>query len=356
VSEAISFPRASLRLTRVSFSSAALAFASLVAMAALVELGARSRVARARLGVPSVGTRHYQFDVQVARLEELVRRDGPPDCLIVGNSTAYRGFDPVVVGTAYHARTGRDLRCFTFGVGGLRLDEGSIVARLWTERLRPRLLIYVNGLADYLRRDAGVLQPSAWLDYRLGEPTLTGWLIEHSRAYRYYLRHRRWRTPRYRVERRTWAMYEANTTPDGFGSGSQRVRTRSRRAPRRHVRPTRTPPRYDFHPDIVGAMDRLAGVREHGTRLVLVEPPLAATALTFIAMSPEVAAAIRERAAGLAAERGIPRWDARALAISADSWRDPVHLKGEGARRLSEWLGEQLAGVDEREGRIPGAP
>src|SRR6188474_926496 len=84
----------SWQVTTRPFKAAALALALGVGIAGACEVAARSDTARRHLPVPSYGTRIRFFDLQMARLNALVRDHGAVDCMFLGSSGVLHGLDP----------------------------------------------------------------------------------------------------------------------------------------------------------------------------------------------------------------------------------------------------------------------
>src|SRR6185503_4142778 len=100
--------QASLRPLR----GAAVVLAVMAAIAGAFEAAARTDAAKRLLPPPSYGTRIRFFDLQKARLDALVEKDGPIDCVFLGSSSAMHALDPRVFADVYEDKTGRRLRCF----------------------------------------------------------------------------------------------------------------------------------------------------------------------------------------------------------------------------------------------------
>src|SRR5262245_44626018 len=83
------------------YRAAVLALSLLVAIAATCEIAARTDAAKRLLTLPSYGTRIRFFDAQMARLDALVRTQGPVDCALLGSSAALQALDPQAFSETY---------------------------------------------------------------------------------------------------------------------------------------------------------------------------------------------------------------------------------------------------------------
>ncbi len=164
---------------------------SAVVFGLLLALGegvVRAPLFRAHVVSNNRGGRHGQFELQLGRLETVVARDGPMDCVVLGNSMVWHDVDPEAFADGYRRQTAQDIRCFNFGVDGLPAVAAGAVAQVLIADVRPRLLIYGTTARDYVlsgaSTDATVLLEMPWLQYRLGRFSIRGWLHEKSHLYR----------------------------------------------------------------------------------------------------------------------------------------------------------------------------
>src|SRR5713101_2683636 len=151
----------------------ALALALLVLFLVASELTTRTASVRTRLLAPSVGSASRLFELQLARLNALVERQGPVDCIFLGSSLVLMALDPEAFGTGYEGGSGKRIRCFNFGVPGSLVSDVGALADVLGEDYRPRLLFYGVSFRDFLDIAKGPrLEDLAWVQYRLGTFTL----------------------------------------------------------------------------------------------------------------------------------------------------------------------------------------
>ena len=141
------------------------------------------------LSGPRIGSRHEQFEQQVARLDKLVREGEPIDCIFLGNSMIWLGVDPLVVDRVFESRTGHEIHCFNFGVSALPASSAGQIAPVLVKKYHPKILVYGTFARDYAIprdvEDAFAVSDTPWLRYQNGEFNVMGWLYENSSVFRY---------------------------------------------------------------------------------------------------------------------------------------------------------------------------
>jgi len=114
--------------------------------------------------------------------------DGLPTVLLVGGSTA-QGFAPPILERAIAARFGRPVRVVNAAYGGYNVRQEVVVAALWGGRLKPAVLISLDGQNDFEHRLRVAAPGRFFLDsaYRvyLTRPLLAplAYVASHSQAY-----------------------------------------------------------------------------------------------------------------------------------------------------------------------------
>ena len=335
----------SLRLKWPFGQTLVLALAMLVVFSSVSEVVARIPLVRSILPPPSVGTIHAQFEVQLGRLDDLVAQEGPVDCIFLGSSSVHRGIDPEIVREAYREHTGRRIRCFTFGVGyvGLPADIATLAAFI-VKVYQPRLLVCETGAHQLVEDELPKIQEltsSPWIQYHMGNPSLDGWLTEHSKAYGYYLlaastlrkpeRARLCRADETEVTRYGYrpsydVLEDVNSPPD----------------------PQQEAVSYERLADYEVSWRQLAGLEQLSrlqpqVQVLLLELPVAPAFVYFYGGGEEDyqrgTAVLKDYAERL----GMPFWPTMQLNLIPDEgWKDRYHLNHIGAPVFSRWLGEQL--------------
>jgi hypothetical protein len=318
------------------------------------EWAARSRVVYTRLLVPTVGSPARPFDLQVARLDLWVQRNGNPDCFFLGSSLALTGFEPGAFEAAFAAAGGRRIRCFNLGVPGTTAADVTALAGLVVPRYRPWLIVYGASFRDF---NAGVVGPGIatmpWVRHRLGDWNVEGWLVEHSRAYRYYLTYRGWSDPMQRYHMQRGFPGDA----DGFWPMPVRpVDYEALLDKERELFLQKMPPDR-MAPEQLAAFDVLLGGAAGDAEIVVVEMP-GPHVLTSWLTPGKPYRTFRERLRAIAQTHRAHFWENGPEVpedeLPADGWRDLVHMNDAGAAALSRWLGERVAaGVADGELRAP---
>lgn len=161
----------------------------LVIICVISEVIARTPIVKSMNLYESYGGSHPQFDTQVVRIKSRYTKEGHIDCILLGNSQILSGIDPAVLQQIYQKKTGRNITCQTFGLGGLVPSTAASLAKLLIQKYHPSIIIFGTSMFDYTfynSADASIMS-SPWVKYQLGTFSIDGWLIENSNAYRYYL-------------------------------------------------------------------------------------------------------------------------------------------------------------------------
>jgi hypothetical protein len=316
------------------------------------ELLARTTFFRSHFIPISRGTTHQQFEFQLGRLEMITALSGPVDCLLLGNSMVWRGFDPLVSGSAFQEQTGRDLRCFNFGVDALPVSTASVLAEYLIREYRPKLLIYGTDARDFSvarnDKDTTVLLDSPWIRYQMGEFNLLGWLYEKSYLYRYL----ETLANLLRLEKQ-WLFVNSpealNSDSYGF-TGDTDVGTFVSTPPHQNVH--MGPVRYLFEmlsdyrmlPENLEAFDKLISSGTETTSIALVVLPVPDMYMEFFTRKDQDYQMYLDKIRRSAELAHVTVWETPTYnVIPPDGWVDYSHLNIKGAHAFSRWLGERLA-------------
>jgi hypothetical protein len=337
------------RLWRVSAGAAAtpiLALGLLVVVLATAEVMARSAIVRGSLPAPSIGSPSRLLEVQRAGLAAQSEAEGGVDCVFLGNSLVLFGVDPAAFASEFAARTGTPVRCFNFAVSALSVSQVAPIARILAEDYRPRWLIYGLTKRDFNAGDDGpAIESIPWIRYRLGEPSLDGWLAQHSLLYGYSL---------------------MAATRDGVTGGADDFTGRLRRgffpvAPASILREADVERarvlllhqvELPESEERMRALEELFELRSSGVRIVLLEMPVHLAPTQWPPAATIAYAAVIDRVKRRAAAEGVPFWTSPPELIPSDGWFDLWHLNTKGAEAFSRWLGERAASAVQH-GEIP---
>lgn len=329
----------SWQVSPAAYRTPALAVVILVAVIGIAEIAMCSFAVRDLLHAPSVGSSSRGFELQLDGLARYAERDGPIDCLILGNSTALMGVDPESLSRSYRASTGRALRCFNFGVAGMTASAAGAVAPILADRYRPQLLIYVVSARDVGQSVEGpLLADDAWVRYQGGRFSLRGWLASHSAAFGYYLLYRQWLDPL----RWPAARSSSGTTTAGFFPIDAHLALSPALWERMQQSYTHIVEQPLSQPELDG-FSRLVGLSGQAMDVVVVEAPAHPRLRRWVRHATSFYTDAIAHMRQATRRRHVSFWRAPTQLIPGDAWVDFVHLDTRGAARLSTWLGARIA-------------
>jgi hypothetical protein len=228
------------------------------------------------------------------------------------------------------------------------------VAPILLARYRPSLLVYVvtaRDLGDSV--DGPLLADTPWVQYQRGRFSASGWLVEHSAAFRYYLLYRQWLDP---------MRWPAATSPSGTTAGGYfPVNAGLPLSPElwAHTQNAYAAGADRLPSDVeIDGLEKLLHLAGRATQIVVVEAPLHVRVQRWVRHAGHFYADAVAQIRRTTQRQRIPFWRlAGWRVIPADGWMDFVHLNRLGATRFSEWLGERIAAaVDSGRLRGPGEP
>lgn len=302
------------------------------------------------LSGPRIGSSHEQFEIQVARLDKLVREGEPIDCIFLGNSMIWLGVDPLVIDQVFESRTGRAIHCFNFGVSALPASSAGRIATMLVDKYHPKLLVYGTFARDYAIpadvEDAYAVSDTPWLRHQNGEFNLKGWLYENSSVFRYkgHMRDillRRYLesvfipedSPAYRtygLDPKFDIRIDVSEPPDPLDAGNRD--------------PVRWLSHYKIHEENVDGLRRILQLSDRETRVVVLEMPFHENAYDFFANGEQDYARYIQQVSSMAEAAHTSIWRlADQPPLPIEGWWDYFHLNLTGARHFSEWLGNQVA-------------
>lgn len=279
------------------------------------------------------------LDLQLVKIDALVRAEGGIDCLFLGNSLALFGMDPVAFASGLAARGGPSLRCFNFAVPGIAVSGTAAIAGILARDHRPALMIYGVAPRDFNDdAEAPSIEATAWIRYRYGIPTIDGWLAEHSRAYRYFLAlaggHLREPSMLRRFAAGAPRGFLANATATVFDEAAFE-------SAQRLVSGQMDYPTSDQQ---LRALEGLLALSSApGVQVALVELPLRLPAARWPPAAMASYRRVMDRVQRGAQEAGVPFWTPPPDLVPSDGWVDLWHLNARGAEIFSRWLGERAA-------------
>jgi hypothetical protein len=340
--------RRALRLTLPFGRTAGLALVFLVLFAGICEALARSGLLESRLPPRDVGG-YYAIGPSLNRLDTVIADEGPVHCFFIGSSATAWGIDPLAFAAAYERRTGEPIHCYNFGLGGMTASGVGIIAEILVNDYQPALIVYGAAARDFAPdyRDP-IIETSAWTRYHLGEFSLEGWLIDHSFAYQHYLYVRNWPREYFREDQASRWSAKEHVSSYGFLPLPY-----SRDVLSRPPDPVDNPMNaemfetlsgYDPLPSDVAGLERLLALKQRGVEIVVVAMPVPETHYAFYDNGKQDYQKFLDQVERSTRASGVTFWVADgATLIPDDAWADYFHVTGQGARIVSEWLGERVS-------------
>ena len=318
----------------------------------------RSEFFQQPLTPPKMGSRHYQLGHKLALLDELIRKNGGVDCIMLGSSMVDMGFDPAAFEMGYMEMTGRDIRCFNFGIDASTMASTAALTRIVVEDYHPRLLLVGTDPRDYAvpkeDTDPAVILNSPWVAYRQGDFSLEGWLLDHSYLYRY--RQHLGRLARFQFEDTLWSKTKLNyeTMPNGF-TPRNKVSTYVNDPPKPDddsfevTYYTRIYSSYEMLDENLEELESIMEYNESGIPVIVVEMPVPDGLYYFFGEGKSDYNRFVTQVDELATLHHVPFWQTEPLDFIPDNgWVDYNHLNKRGAEIFSTWLGQQVGGADNR--------
>ena len=305
-----------------------------------------------------MGSRHYQLGHKLALLDELIKKIGRVDCIMLGSSVVDHGFDPAAFETGYKEIMGRDIRCFNFGIDASTAASTAALVRIVVEDYHPRLVLIGTDPRDYAvpreDPDPAVILNSPWVAYRQGDFSLEGWLLDNSYLYRY--RQHLGRLARFQFGETLWPKTKLDNEilPNGFTPLSK-VSTYINDSPNPEddsfevTYYTRIYSSYQMLDENLEGLENIMDYNESGIPVILVEMPVSDGLYHFFGNHESDYNRFLTRVGELATLHHVPFWQTEPLDFIPDNgWVDYSHLNKTGAEIFSTWLGQQVGTAEHR--------
>jgi hypothetical protein len=235
------------------------------------------------------------------------------------------------------ARTGTPARCFNFAVSGASVAQVAPIARILAEDYRPQWLFYGITKRDFnAGADAPAIESTPWVRYRLGEPSLDGWLAQRSLLYGYSLMLAARGAGTRRADEPTVQLRRGfrPAAPEPMLREADVERAKALMLP--HLEQPASEER-------MRALDALFELRSSGLNIVLLEMPVSLPRAQWPPAAAIAMTALMDRVKRRADVRAVPVWTPPLDLIPPDGWSDVWHLNATGAETFSRWLGERAA-------------
>jgi hypothetical protein len=291
---------------------------------------------------PSLGGRHLQMEEQLARLERYANEVGQVDCIFLGSSLVWLGFNPATFEEAFFAETGQAIHCFNLGVETLPANAASALAEVVVEKYHPWLFLYGTSARDYAispeEEDSRVVLDTPWLRYQLGERGPLPWLLGNSLALRYLGE----LSGLIRFDEEAWTHLRSNEDSSrGFLAKTRPPEEVHFQAAARDAARWLQP--YEIVPANLDGLAHIAQQEGAGSQVVVIEMPVSeAYAAYFEQGQADYDRFVRRVGETLTAEQSLFIRAAPGL-IPDDGWWDRSHMNEIGANLFSEWLAGRIA-------------
>lgn len=289
------------------------------------------------------GTGNHDLEQRLNHLDAFCREQGSPEYIFIGNSKVGQGVDEPVVVDSFQETAGFRPGCVNFGFGGNTTEFLPVILRILEEDFSPRF--FVIDLMGPYQSSTFDFQSSQWIQYRMGNFNISGWMIEHFHFMRVFLMIRHWmEQPREDYQFRAALRDRGRVRDIGFSEEKRRELLEREKEARRDEEifkafPDEIPPGGKDEEEAFSRIISLAGPE----KLVFFELPLSFR----ITRSLGDYRYRRERSDELARKHGIPLLripDPGDLPL--ESWmRDGLHMEEPGIAAFSDWLGRALAGL-----------
>lgn len=326
---------------------------------------ARQETFRSYLTPVRFGSRHSQLGYKLSLLEA-AQQKGSIDCIAIGSSTVDVGFDPDAFEKGYHEITGRDIRCFNFGIDASSSISAAAIARILVEDHHPRLLIFGTDARDYVvvpeDRDTAVVLDTPWVQYRQGHFSLEGWLQENSYFYRYRQHLARLARLNFEGTLRTHTRLSSKLRPNGYNpTFKTAIYINDPPDPEDEsyevVYYRRIYSSYQVRDENVLALEKIIDYKKAGTRVIIVEMPIADGLYYFFGNGEADYYKFVSRVEEVTVRHETPFWQTEPLdSIPDNGWSDYSHLNAAGAEIFSLWLGQQVGETDGQQPPLPPSP
>jgi hypothetical protein len=271
---------------------------------------------------------------------------------MVGSSIVDVGFDAKVFENVYQEIAGWEIRCFNFGIDASSAVSSAALVKILVEDYHPRLLLLGTDPRDYAvpstDRDPAAILDSTWIQYRLGDFSLDGWLQDYSYLHRY--RQHFSRLFRFEFEGTLWLETQLNfpILPNGHtpisavnldvGLPPDPLNTSYEVTYYNRIYSN-----YQMLDENLIALEDILKYNGTETRVIVVEMPVSDGLYYFFGNGEADYEKFVTYVSELTSLRQVPFWRTEPLdSIPDDGWSDYSHLNVTGAEVFSAWLGEQV--------------
>lgn len=297
-----------------------------------------------------MGIRHSEFGPKLQQLRKIVARDGGIDCVFMGNSTVNNAIDPERFSNVYRGISGRDIKCYNFGIDAIPASVAFGLAGIIVEDFHPDVFVYGLVARDLALspgdKETILFEDAAWYRYRQGDFNLSGWLFEHSYLYRY-------RELLFCLILLDYDTVFLAADREIIGSNGfiplpgQDVDTRYPPAPDDSLFSVRRAFEvlydYSIQPSQVAGLEKLMQLNGPNLSVVIVEMPTPQTHLVFFENGEKDYNRFLDQVSRLASANAVPFITTTdGQLFPDDAWFDYSHVNAKGAEILSDWLAHRI--------------
>lgn len=295
--------------------------------------------------IPSLGGRHLQMEEQLWRLERFASSEGHVDCIFLGSSLVWLGFDPPVFETAYSDATGQNIRCFNLGIETLPANAASMVAEAVVQKYHPWLLVYGTSARDYAidtsDENSRAVTDTPWLRYQLGMRTPWNTLVSNSYVFRYV----RQLGNLLRFDEDAWSnLRNGGDVSLGFLGKTETAEEVHFQAAAKDAAHWFRP--YEIRPVNLDGLAAIARQKQNGSQVVVVEMPVSDDYFAYMEQGrKDYDRFVTQASDRLSAEDTIFLRTSSEQLIPDEGWWDRSHMNKTGADIFTQWLAKRLSGL-----------
>lgn len=320
----------------------------LILLFGALEVFARSQAAVKAFPLRSYGNYHAQFEIKWQKLEQFVQQNGGVDVILLGSSMVNTGIDPVIF-TQQLTASENPPRVFNFGVEGLTVVPMADLAELLADTYHPGTILYFTEMRDYLAGNGDETSRSfldnEWLQYRFGQRTVIGWVVDRSAALQMLLPLRQWARSDFLDTYLQNLRRLENTRIDGYEPEIQKTAFTGALPD-----PNDSQDRelfdlygnYEMDPARLESLGKMLSLSNKGTSVLVTEFPAYSAFYTYFGGEEVHASYLASITAYITKNGGtfIPPIDPGLIPLSGRA--DDHHLNLDGAERYSALLGTQF--------------
>ncbi|NMB58739.1 MAG: hypothetical protein GYA12_06200 [Chloroflexi bacterium] len=307
----------------------------------LLEAGLRLIPFPAAFFVPGIDRElnYPEIDIKLSLLTEL-QRGGNVNCLLLGSSMVDFGLDPIYINQKSAIASLEDPECFNMAMKAMKPEAVAKITPIMVKKVKPSLLIMGISPVDFTGGQSTIRKfiRAPWILYHDGQPSFEGWWIENSLVYRYWISFLKYRDPAYRADlKRQLTMIDRH--------GTQKEGRMSRIY---EVKRSVAFPDYQISKNDMEGFLNIIDLNSDTMKVMVVEMPVHPDFLSYYIPggSAGYEYSFLRPIQSILNARGITFVRTQPFIkdiVSADGWKDELHLNEAGTAQFSQWLADELA-------------